>query len=113
MCNPTRFVNRCVSLAKEAGVGRAPSAVQKGTGGYADWIMLTILLSQEMERRDLSIHHWPPSAYATDQSVYQLDDDRWRPPNVRKNRSGDSELVEEYGIVYTGGIVYRNDEEVS
>jgi hypothetical protein len=47
MCNPTHFVNQCVSLAKEAGIDRAAPAVQKGTGGYADWIMLTTLLSQK------------------------------------------------------------------
>jgi hypothetical protein len=43
MCNPARFINRCVSLAKETVVGRPAPAVQKGAGGYADWVMLSIL----------------------------------------------------------------------
>jgi len=42
----------------------------------------------------------------------QRDDDRWRPPNVEKQVRWFEELVEECGIVYTGSIVYRNDEEV-
>jgi len=49
MCNPTRFVNRCVSLAKETVVGRPAPAVQKGAGGYADWVMLTILCLKEQK----------------------------------------------------------------
>lgn len=44
--------------------------------------------------------------------VCQLNDDRWRPPNVEKQVRRFEELVEECGVVYTGGIVYRNDEEV-
>ena len=47
MCNPTRFVNRCVNLAKETVVGWAAPAVQKGAGCYADWVMLTILSPKE------------------------------------------------------------------
>ena len=47
MCNPTRFVNRCVRLAKETVVGRAALATQKGAGAYADWVMLTILSHKE------------------------------------------------------------------
>jgi len=49
MCNLTHFVNWCVSLAKEAVVSRAAPAVQKGTGGYADWIVLTIFCLREWE----------------------------------------------------------------
>ena len=43
MCNLARFITRCVSLAKETVVGRPAPAVQKGVGGYADWVMLSIL----------------------------------------------------------------------
>lgn len=47
MSNPTRFVNRCVSLAKEAVVGRPSPALQRGEAGYADWVMLSILCLKE------------------------------------------------------------------
>lgn len=47
MTNPTRFVNRCVSLAKETVVGRPAPPVRKGAGGFADWVMLTILCLKE------------------------------------------------------------------
>jgi hypothetical protein len=47
MCNPTRFVSRCVSLAKETVVGRPAPAVQRVAGGYAEWVMLSILCLKE------------------------------------------------------------------
>jgi hypothetical protein len=50
MCNPIRFAQRRVSLAKEPVVGRPAPAIQNGAGGYADWVMLTILCLKE--RRD-------------------------------------------------------------
>lgn len=47
MNKPTRFVEQCVTLAKETVVGRPAPAVRKGAGGYADWVMLTILCFKE------------------------------------------------------------------
>jgi IS5 family transposase len=47
MHNPARFMKRCVSLAKETVVGRPAPAVRKGAGGYADWVMLSILCLKE------------------------------------------------------------------
>jgi IS5 family transposase len=47
MKSPTRFVERCVRLAKETVVGRPAPAVRKGAGGYADWVMLAILCLKE------------------------------------------------------------------
>jgi len=44
---PNPLLSRCVSLAKETVVGRPAPAVQKGAGGYADWVMLSILCFKE------------------------------------------------------------------
>lgn len=49
MTNPARFMERCVTLAKEAVVGRPAPAVQKGAGGYADWTLLAILCLKEQK----------------------------------------------------------------
>ena len=45
----TRFVRTCVELAKESVVGRPSPALQPGEGGFADWVMLTILCLRERE----------------------------------------------------------------
>jgi hypothetical protein len=45
----TRFVETCVQLAKESVVGRPRPALRRGEGGYADWIMLSILCLRERE----------------------------------------------------------------
>jgi IS5 family transposase len=37
-----RFTNRVVSLAQKAVVGAAKPAVQRGNGGYADWVIVSI-----------------------------------------------------------------------
>jgi glycosyltransferase involved in cell wall biosynthesis len=49
---------------------------------------------------------------AEDEFVCQFDDDHWRPAKVEKQVRRVEELGEEYGVVYTGGVVYRNDEEI-
>lgn len=45
--NLRRFMENCTSLAKEAVVGRPAPAVRKGAGGYADWVILSILALRE------------------------------------------------------------------
>ena len=45
----TRFVEKCVQLAKETIVGRPNPALRRGKGGYADWVMLSILCLRERE----------------------------------------------------------------
>lgn len=45
----TRFVRTSVQLAKESVVGRPSPALQRGEGGFADWVMLSILCFRERE----------------------------------------------------------------
>ena len=45
----TRFVRTCVQLAKETVGGRPNPALARGEGGYADWVMLSILCLRERE----------------------------------------------------------------
>lgn len=45
----TRFVRTCVQLAKETVVGRQSPALARGEGGYADWVMRSILCLRERE----------------------------------------------------------------
>lgn len=42
MSQTSRFTSRVVSLAKKAVDGEPDSAVQKGEGGYADWIIVAL-----------------------------------------------------------------------
>lgn len=50
MCpNISRFVKHCVDLAKETVADRPAHALQRGEGGYADWVMLSILCLRERE----------------------------------------------------------------
>jgi IS5 family transposase len=59
MKTPTRFVKRCASLAKETVVGRPDPAVEKGNGGYADWVMITILCLKDREEETYrSVIEW-------------------------------------------------------
>lgn len=59
MNSPTRFVKRCVSLAKETVVGRPDPAVEKGNGGYADWVMIAILYLKDREEETYrSVIEW-------------------------------------------------------
>lgn len=44
-----RFVEKCVDLAKESVVGRPSPALRRGEGGFADWVMLSILCLRERE----------------------------------------------------------------
>lgn len=37
-----RFIDRCVGLAKEIVVGRPAPPLQRGDGGYADWVMICL-----------------------------------------------------------------------
>lgn len=45
----TRFVERCVDLAKETVAGRPSPALARGEGGFADWVLLSILCLRERE----------------------------------------------------------------
>jgi len=45
----TRFVKTCTDLAKESVVGRPSPALARGEGGFANWVMLTILCVRERE----------------------------------------------------------------
>ena len=45
----TRFVRTCAQLAKETVVGRPSPALARGEGGFADWVMLTVLCLRERE----------------------------------------------------------------
>ena len=45
----TRFTRTCVQLAKETVVGSPAPAVARGEGGYADWVVLSILSLRERE----------------------------------------------------------------
>lgn len=45
----TRFVETCTDLAKESVAGRPSPALARGEGGFADWVMLTILCVRERE----------------------------------------------------------------
>jgi IS5 family transposase len=45
----TRFVRTCAQLAKESVVGRPSPALRRGEGGFADWVILSILCLRERE----------------------------------------------------------------
>lgn len=45
----TRFVETSVQLAKECIVGRPRPALRRGEGGFADWVMISILCLRERE----------------------------------------------------------------
>lgn len=45
----TRFTKTCAQLAKETVVGRPSPALRRGEGGFADWVMLTILCLRERD----------------------------------------------------------------
>lgn len=45
----TRFVETCVQLAKETVVGRPAPALRRGEGGFADWVILSVLCLRERE----------------------------------------------------------------
>ena len=45
----TRFTRTCAQLAKESVDGRSSPALARGEGGFADWVMLTILCFRERE----------------------------------------------------------------
>lgn len=45
----TRFMERCFSLAKEAVVGQPAAPLQRGTGGFADWVIIAIHCLRERE----------------------------------------------------------------
>ena len=45
----TRFTRTCAQLAKETVGGRPSPALARGEGGFADWVMLTILCLRERE----------------------------------------------------------------
>lgn len=50
MCpNISHFDKHCVNLAKETVVGRPAPALRRGKGGYADWVMVSILCLRERE----------------------------------------------------------------
>jgi len=79
MNNPTRFMSRCVSLAKETVVGRPAPAVRKGAGGYADWVVLATLCFKEQRgetyRSVVSVlQHMPRVCDILDLSRGQLPD---------------------------------------
>jgi IS5 family transposase len=44
-----RFIDRCVSLAKESVVGRPKSPFQPGTGGYSTWVIICLQCYKERE----------------------------------------------------------------
>src|SRR6056297_1041785 len=37
-----RFTSRCVDLSKKAVIGEPALAVEKGGGGYADWVIVAV-----------------------------------------------------------------------
>lgn len=45
----TRFMDKAVSLAKETAVARPAPALQRGDGGYVEWVLLHILAYKEQE----------------------------------------------------------------
>lgn len=38
-----RFTDRCVELSQNAVTGKPAPAVKKGDGGYADWVIVSII----------------------------------------------------------------------
>jgi len=49
MAQITRFMEKVVEFAKETVVGRPEQALQRGEGGYADWVLIAILCYRERE----------------------------------------------------------------
>jgi hypothetical protein len=59
MNSPTRLVKRCASLTNETVVGRPDPAVGKGNGGFADWVIITILWLKDREEETYrSVIEW-------------------------------------------------------